>query len=88
MGKPEVLDLIDGDAYARFQAEANSIPLGLIRNMEEVGQIRKQRAEAEAAQAKIQAALTMGQGAESIAKAGKADAEEQDIRARPATQAA
>lgn len=88
MGKPEVLDLIDEDAYGRFQAQANSVPLSLIRNQEGVDQLRKQRAEAAAAQAKIQAAQAMAQAAESVTKAGKSDAEEEGIRTNTANQAA
>ena len=46
--KPEMLDLINGDALARFSAEAKGISRAIVNDTDQVAQIREQRAEAEA----------------------------------------
>ena len=47
--KPEVLDVMNGDAYAQFTAEAAELPHQLVNGMEEIQKIRQQRMEAEQA---------------------------------------
>lgn len=53
---PQVHDLYDWDSAVQKRAEIVGIPVGLLRDMREVEQIRKQRAEAEAQQAQMEAA--------------------------------
>lgn len=64
--KPEMLDLINGDALARFSAEAKGISRAIVNNTEQVAQIRQQRAEAEAQ------AEEMGQIAQGVDTAANA----------------
>jgi len=45
--KPEALDLVDVDEYARFTAEANGLPRSLIPPRDAVDAIRQQRAQKE-----------------------------------------
>jgi hypothetical protein len=43
---PGALDLVNIDALARFEADAYSLPAGIVNSPERVGEIRQQRAEA------------------------------------------
>ena len=52
--KPEVLDLINADALARFSAEASNIPKDIVNSAEVVQQLQEQRAEAQAAAAEAE----------------------------------
>ena len=67
--RPEAVDVINVDQYARFQAEANSVPLDNMNDTETIAAIRQQRAEAEAAQQKM---VEMVEGAGGIEKFTKA----------------
>ncbi len=55
-GRPEVLDVINFDNYARFTAEATNIPNILLRDKDEVEAARKARAEAQAQAAQAEQA--------------------------------
>ena len=68
-GRPEVLDRINVDEYARFQAEANSVPLRIINNDDTVQDIREQRAQAQQAAQQLE---IMNQMAEAEEKGSKA----------------
>jgi len=67
--KPEVLDLINADEYARFQADANAVPLKIMNNDEQTEAIRKQRAEAEQQAQQLQEGLALAEGGEKATKA-------------------
>ena len=67
--KPEALDLINVDEYARIMAAANSSPERLLNSPEEVASIREQRAEQEALVAAAEAAPGVGRGLLDITKA-------------------
>ena len=68
--KPEILDKVNVDALANFTAEAANLPLSLINSDRIVARIRDERAQAEAAQAKMaemqQLAETLKTGSEVI----------------------
>ena len=70
-GRPEVLDVLDVDAYARFQADANSVPFRLQRSQEAIAALRQQRAEAQQAQMELAAMESMAQSEEKGTKAMK-----------------
>jgi len=65
-GIPTVLDKINADKFADEIASINKVPPGIIRDENEVNEIRKARAEAAEAQMQMQAL----QGAADIAKTG------------------
>ena len=65
-GIPTVLDKINADKFADEIASINKVPPGIIRDENEVNEIRKARAEAAEAQMQMQAL----QGAATIAKTG------------------
>ncbi len=60
--KPEVLDVINADAYARMQAEANSVPMTIMNDSKTIEATRKQRAEQQQQQLQMEQ-LMQGAGA-------------------------
>jgi len=67
-GKPEVLDLLDADEYAKFQAEANSVPLQLMHDGETIKQIREARQQAELQQQQMAELLEGGEAMGKVMK--------------------
>ena len=67
--KPEALDNVNADEYARILARANSSPESLLMSPEEVAEIRQQRSDAETASAMAQAAPGVSRGVLDLAKA-------------------
>lgn len=68
--KPEVLDLINEDAVAKFSAKIRGIPEKLITNDDEVEAIREQRAQAAQAQQQLEQGIGV---ADIISKTGGLD---------------
>jgi hypothetical protein len=73
-GRPDILDIVDFDAYGRFAAEATAIPHQMVNGSEAVEALRQQRAEqqrqAQQAQAVEQAARLADTVAGAADKAG------------------
>lgn len=68
--KPEVLDYVNADEYAKFAAKIHSIPEQIVTNDDQVAEIRQQRAE----QMQQQQAIEQGVGmADIAAKTGLTD---------------
>ena len=72
--RPNLLDVVNFDAYSQFQAEANGVPYQIVNGREQVEAIRQARAEAQAqaqqAAALQQAAEIADKGAGALNKAG------------------
>ena len=83
--KPDILDNIDFDEYARISALAVGVPRKIIKPVEIVDQIRQSRNEAMAAQEEKMAAqetlMAAKMGAEIAEKASKADQTQQQTEA-------
>ena len=65
---PAIWDNFDVDAYARFAAETNNVPNGVLKSSNDVGDIRQARAEAEQQQAMVQAAPMVADAANKLSK--------------------
>lgn len=63
---PEVLDKINSDKLVDVYGDTVSVPSGIIRNQDEVNDIRAQRAEAQRAAAEQEQAAQMAQTAQSL----------------------
>lgn len=70
-GKPEVLDVINADEYAEFQATANGVPLKVMNDSVAVGKIREERAEAQQAAAQMEQLQGLAEGGEKATRAVK-----------------
>ncbi len=70
--KPDVLDKFDSDAWADVYSDSLGVSPQLIVATDQVALIRQQRAQAQAAQAKIAAAEQAGAAARNFAQAGAA----------------
>jgi hypothetical protein len=68
---PEALDLVNVDALGRFEAEAYSLPAGIVNSPERVEQMRQQKAQAAQAQQEMEMMQQGAQLADSVA--GTAD---------------
>jgi hypothetical protein len=66
---PDVLDNLNTDEYAKFQAIANAIPLQLQNSQEDMAEIRQQRAEEQAEMRKQEEMMMMAEGGEKATKA-------------------
>jgi hypothetical protein len=66
---PETMDLLDGDEAVRQIAKANGAPANLLRDPEQVQKVRDQRAQQQAAQAKL---AMMSQAADKVPALSKA----------------
>ncbi len=67
--KPEVLDILNEDAYARFQANANAVPLPLLNDTDTVAKIRQAKAEAAQAAQQAEQMMMAAEGGETVSKA-------------------
>ena len=68
---PEVLDVVDFDAVVRKHAVINGTPEELLRSEQEVEDLRKARAEQQAAQAQQEQLMAMAQPAKDLSQAAK-----------------
>ncbi len=69
MGKPEALDWLDEDAYAKFTHEARGAPRDLIKSAESVAEIRQVRARVQQQEAQKDDAERLAAGGEKAAGA-------------------
>jgi hypothetical protein len=70
--KPDVLDKFDADSWADVYSDSLGVDPRLIVGTDQVAVVRQQRAQAQAAQAKIAAAEQAGAAAKNFAQAGAA----------------
>lgn len=63
---PDMLDLIDGDKMAKSMMIASGMPENILRDDEEVAQIRQARAQQQAAMQQQQALMAMGKAAQGL----------------------
>jgi hypothetical protein len=70
--KPDVLDKFDADSWADVYSDSLGVDPRLIVGTDQVAVVRRQRAQAQAAQAKIAAAEQAGAAAKNFAQAGAA----------------
>jgi hypothetical protein len=66
---PGVLDILNAEEYARFQADANAVPLRLTNDTETVNAIREQRQADEMEAQQAQEAMMLAEGGETVTKA-------------------
>jgi len=66
---PGALDVLNAEEYARFQADANAVPLKIQNNDEQVAQIRAQREAEQLAAKQMQEGLALAEGGEKATKA-------------------
>ena len=76
---PTLLDLINGDEFARTSAEVHGVPTKIIRSPEEVEELRGKRAEAQAAAQKQQQAEQVPQAAKDFSEAQKNTAQAEGL---------
>ena len=67
-----VMDYLDSDKLVQYLVDVTGIPARVIRGQEEVAQIRRQKAEAEAQQAEMQQQMMQAQQAQQVAPLVKA----------------
>jgi hypothetical protein len=68
---PEVLDKINADKYVDEIADINHVPADIIRDDQEVAQVRQARAEQQQAMMQMQAAQSIADTAKTATEAGK-----------------
>lgn len=82
---PSILDNINIDKAARQSAEIEGVDLGILRSEDEVAELRKKRAEAQAAEqqrkTQMEASLTQAQGQQASSASRKMEAESGQILA-------
>lgn len=86
--KPEALDMINVEAYARFTAEANGLPRELIPSREQLDALRKQRQEQQSMRIELEQAMAATQAADQGAGALKSIAQAGATARPPQQQAA
>lgn len=67
--QPQTVDVLDGDASVREYGEAIGVPLAVLRNEEDVDEIRRQRAEEQARMQQAEEAMAAVQGAKDLGAA-------------------